>query len=257
VASSAVWQIRGFVELMDEEPRHAHRDDAGSQRLQKCLGSLPATTVPVRATVMDTEKTIPAVSPCLFMSCVRAWSSGRHTAKQYSWSCADRALPSGGAPGRVHGVYRTPIFQLCGETAGARGSSGRRAAALQTSNRLSPRSTPKNRRRDPLASTAAVARVCPPNDPSICGAAAGVSILQTNRQSDDLVPEAAAQDPETTRVNLNRNLSHYRDGIRNEPSPGGRRQLRARHRRRARNGTIRWIASRRWPTIATTRGSCR
>ena len=100
MASSAVWQIRGFVELMDEEPRHAHRDDAGSQRLQKCLGSLPATTVPVRATVMDPEKTIPAVSPCLFMSCVRAWSSGRHTAKQYSWSCADRALPSGGAPGR-------------------------------------------------------------------------------------------------------------------------------------------------------------
>jgi hypothetical protein len=55
--------------------------------------------VPVFTTVMSTEKTIPAVTPCLSLSFMRAWSLGRHTAEQYSWSCADRALPGGGAPG--------------------------------------------------------------------------------------------------------------------------------------------------------------
>jgi len=41
VASSADRRIRGFVELVDEEPHSAHGNDAGSQRLQECLGSLP------------------------------------------------------------------------------------------------------------------------------------------------------------------------------------------------------------------------
>ena len=59
----------------------------------------PAIAVPVFTTVMSTEKTIPAVTPCLSLSFMRAWSLGRHTAEQYSWSCADRALPGGGAPG--------------------------------------------------------------------------------------------------------------------------------------------------------------
>src|SRR5450631_4502857 len=58
----------------------------------------PSMAAPVFTTVMSTERTIPAVAPCRSFSFMGAWSPGRHTAEQYSWSCADRALLGGGAP---------------------------------------------------------------------------------------------------------------------------------------------------------------